>query len=207
MNNKIKYAEKAIKVNVPTKTKDIVLIAFFAALIAICSQIQIPAAIPFTLQTLAIFITSGLLGWKNGTISILVYIMLGLIGLPVFAGFSAGIGALFGLTGGYIIGFIFTSLFVGATSNCIDKKLINQKGTKAEIIKTIVYIISMLIGLVLCYIFGTIWFMWIYLKTNSVSISLGTALSICVLPFIVFDIIKIVMAAILVDKIKKHVKL
>ena len=92
--------------------QDIIYIGLFAALIAVCSQIQIPSAVPFTLQTFAVFLCTGLLGGKRGTISVLVYILLGIEGLPVFAGFKGGIVSLLGLTGGYIIGFVFTALIM-----------------------------------------------------------------------------------------------
>ena len=89
-----------------SKTYDMVCIAVFAVIIAICSWISIPATVPFTLQTFAIFLTVGVLGGKKGSLAVLVYILLGAVGVPVFAGFSAGIGILFGNTGGYIVGFL-----------------------------------------------------------------------------------------------------
>lgn len=96
------------------KTRDIVFIGIFAALIAICSWISIPTTVPFTLQTMGVFTAVGLLGGKRGSLAVLVYILLGLVGLPVFAGFSGGVGVLFGTTGGYIIGFLaFRSADVG----------------------------------------------------------------------------------------------
>ncbi len=193
--------------NKKNSTIEMILIAFFSALIAICSQIQVPATIPFTLQTFAVFVAAGILGFKRGTISVLIYILLGLIGVPVFSGFSAGVASLFGLTGGYIIGFIFTAIFVGASLEFIDKRFYNQKDSKTEIIKSILYGTSMVIGLFLCYTFGTIWFMTMYLKINSVAISLGSALSLCVLPFIIFDILKIVAAVIVINRVKKYVNL
>ena len=91
-----------------SKTYDIVYIAVFAVIMAICSWISIPAAVPFTLQTFGVFVAVGVLGGKRGTLSILVFILLGAIGVPVFAGFSGGIGVLAGTTGGYIIGFLFS---------------------------------------------------------------------------------------------------
>ena len=87
-----------------------VQIALFAAIIAVCSWIQIPMTVPFTMQTFAVFCALATLGGKGGTISILIYIVLGAVGVPVFAGFTGGIGILFGTTGGYIIGFLFTGL-------------------------------------------------------------------------------------------------
>ncbi|MEI3229118.1 MAG: biotin transporter BioY [Lachnospiraceae bacterium] len=90
------------------KTRDMVYIAIFAVLIAICSWISIPTTVPFTLQTFAVFLAVGVLGGKRGTLSILIYLLLGAIGVPVFAGFTGGIGIVLGTTGGYIIGFLFS---------------------------------------------------------------------------------------------------
>ena len=95
-----------------SKTYDIVYIAVFAVIMAICSWISIPAAVPFTLQTFGVFVAVGVLGGKRGTLSILVFILLGAIGVPVFAGFSGGIGVLAGTTGGYIIGFLIVILHI-----------------------------------------------------------------------------------------------
>ena len=89
------------------KTLDLIYMAIGAALIAVCSWVTIPLVVPFTLQTFAVFTVVELLGGKKGCLSILVYILLGAVGLPVFSGFKGGIGALIGTTGGYIIGFIF----------------------------------------------------------------------------------------------------
>ena len=83
-----------------------VYIAVFAVLIAICSWISIPTTVPFTLQTFAVFLAVGVLGGKRGSLSVLIYILLGAVGIPVFAGFSGGFGILLGQTGGYIVGFL-----------------------------------------------------------------------------------------------------
>ena len=91
---------------------DMAYIALFAALMAVCSWISIPATVPFTLQTFAIFAALGLLGGKRGTVAVAVYLLLGAIGVPVFAGFQGGIGALLGTTGGYLLGFLLSALIV-----------------------------------------------------------------------------------------------
>ena len=90
-----------------TKTKEIILISLSAALICICSWIQVPSAVPFTLQTFAVFLVSAVLGAKKGVAATLVYILLGAVGLPVFSGFQGGVGVLLGATGGYVFGFVF----------------------------------------------------------------------------------------------------
>ena len=90
--------------------QDMVLIAAFVAIITVCSFIQISVGpVPFTLQTFGVFVTAGILGTKRGTLAVIVYILLGIIGVPVFCG-AGGPGVIVGTTGGYITGFIFTIL-------------------------------------------------------------------------------------------------
>lgn len=174
------------------KTIDLVYIGLSAALIAICSWISIPLTVPITLQTMGVCLVTGLFGTKRGTIATVVYILLGAIGVPVFSNFKGGLGALLGSTGGYIIGFIFTALVVGIVS---DK-------TKGKLVPLI---ISMVVGIALCYTFGTIWFSVVYNKSNDPA-SLATILGWCVVPFLIPDAIKIAVAAILTNRLKKFVK-
>ncbi len=174
-----------------SKTKDMVYISMFAILIAICSWISIPAAVPFTFQTMGIFLAVGILGGKRGTISVFIYILLGMVGLPVFSGFKGGIAALVGPTGGYIIGFLFSALLMWG---------IEKRSAK----NGITLLISMILGLLVCYVFGTIWFMKIYSATNG-AVGIGTVLGWCVIPFIIPDCVKIVIAFILTNRIKKVV--
>lgn len=174
-----------------SKTYDIVYIAVFAVIMAICSWISIPAAVPFTLQTFGVFVAVGVLGGKRGTLSILVFILLGAIGVPVFAGFSGGIGVLAGTTGGYIIGFLFSALVMWAMEKIPGKK-------------SVIQILSMAVGLIVCYAFGTVWFMAVYMKTSG-PVGLMAVLGWCVIPFIIPDIIKIVMAYGLSRKLKKYI--
>ena len=134
-----------------TKTYDIVYVALFAVLIAICSWISVPATVPFTLQTMGVFLAVGILGGRRGTLSVLVYILLGAIGLPVFAGFTGGVGILLGNTGGYIIGFLFSALVMWGIERLAGSSLAVQA-------------VSMLIGLLVCYAFGTLWFLYLYNK-------------------------------------------
>ena len=174
-----------------SKTYDIVYIAVFAVIMAICSWISIPAAVPFTLQTFGVFIAAGVLGGKRGTLSVLVFILLGAVGIPVFANFSGGIGVLAGPTGGYIIGFLFSALVMWAMEKLPGKKSIMQ-------------IVSMVVALVVCYAFGTAWFMVVYGKANG-PVGLVTALGWCVFPFIIPDLIKIALAYVLSRKLRKYV--
>lgn len=187
--------EIVLKIKPKTNTKgnfaliDIVLIGLFSAVMTVCSLIQIPiGSFVFTLQTMGVFITASLLGWKKGTISVIVYVLLGIIGLPVFSSFSGGIGVLLGPTGGYIIGFIFTSLIVGFMTEKLAKKLFCQ-------------IVAMTVGLVVCYIFGTAWFM-LQMKTG-----VAEAFFMCVFPYLIPDAFKIAFSAVLVNRIGKVIKL
>lgn len=174
-------------------TKELVFTALMAVIIAVCSWISIPTTVPFTLQTFGVFMAVGLLGGKKGTISVLVYILLGAVGVPVFAGFSGGIGVLFGTTGGYIVGFLLSGLVYWAITAAFGEKLP-------------VMIIAMALGLIVCYAFGTVWFMIVYAK-NTEAIGLMTALGWCVFPFIIPDCIKIALAIVLTKQLKKYVKL
>lgn len=174
------------------KTIDIVYIGLSAAIIAICSWISIPLTVPITLQTMGVCLIAGLFGAKRGTMATIIYILLGAIGLPVFSGFKGGAGVLLGSTGGYIIGFIFTAIIVGIVSDL----------SKGKIWMTI---IAMIIGIAVCYAFGTAWFSVVYAKTNEPA-SIATILGWCVIPFLIPDAIKIVIAGILTSSLKKHVK-
>lgn len=162
------------------QTIDFVYMALGAVLITICSWISIPTAVPFTMQTFAIFFVLSALGARRGTISILVYVLLGVVGIPVFAQFSSGIGVLLGNTGGYIIGFIFIGLVYWLALRLFGKKLW-------------VEILGMVIGLAVCYAFGTAWFMFVYSKANG-AVGLATVLAWCVIPFIIPDLIKLGLA-------------
>lgn len=162
------------------------------ALIAICSWISIPLGeVPFTLQAFAIFLAIGLLGGKLGTISVVAYVLLGAIGVPVFAGFTGGFGIIMGTTGGYIIGFIFTALEMWLAERIFGKK-------------PLVSIISMIIGLLICYAVGTVWFMVIYTH-NTGAVGLGAVLGWCVIPFIIPDLVKIALAFIITNRVNKYV--
>lgn len=165
---------------VKSKTYDMVYIAVFAVLMAICSWISIPTAVPFTLQTFGVFLAIGVLGGRKGSLAVLVYILLGAAGVPVFAGFTGGIGILLHNTGGYIIGFLFSALVMWGIEILSGKR-------------TWVLAISMVIGLIVCYAFGTIWFMAVYAE-DAGAVGLMTALGWCVFPFVIPDLIKIVLA-------------
>ncbi len=165
------------------KTLDITYIGMFVALTAVFSWISVPYTVPFTLQTLAVFLTAALLGTKRSVLAVIAYILLGAAGAPVFQGFSGGIGVLFGTTGGYIIGFIFTALTTGS--------IISRFGKKTHVLA-----VAMAAGLIVCYAFGTVWFMCIYTATQA-PIGILATLGFCVFPFIIPDACKIVVAVVI----------
>ena len=171
--------------------KDMAYVAIMAVVIAICSWISIPTTVPFTLQTFAVFLAVGVLGGRRGTFAVLVFILLGAVGVPVFAGFQGGIGVLLGTTGGYIIGFLLSALLYWAMTQALGEK-------------TPVMVAAMVLGLIVCYAFGTAWVMVVYAR-NAGAIGLGTALGWCVFPFIIPDLAKIALAVGLTRVLKPHV--
>ena len=170
-----------------TKTYDLAYIAIFAVLIAICSWISIPMTVPFTLQTFGVFMAVGVLGGKRGSLAVLVYILLGAIGVPVFAGFTGGISKLVSPTGGYLVGFIFTSVISGLIIEKFNYKRIPN-------------IIGMIIGLAITYIFGTAWLAFGMGRTFMEALAVG------VLPFLIFDFGKIIIVAIIGPELQKLMK-
>lgn len=156
---------------------------------AVCSWISIPTAIPFTMQTFAVYFALNFLGAKNGTIAICIYLLMGLIGLPVYANFTSGIGTLLGIRGGYMIGWILSGVIMWPLERVCSRKLWTQAA-------------QMVLGLLVCYVSGTAWFMVVYAKTGG-AVGLGTALVWCVLPFLVPDLLKLGLALWLSTRLKK----
>ncbi len=177
-----------MKKNKPSNV-DIARMALFSAIIVICSWISVPATIPFTMQAFGVFLTVGVLGGRHGSIAVAVYILLGAVGVPVFSGFSGGVGAILGVRGGYIIGFLLASLVMWA-SECIFGK------SKRALL------VSMVFGLLVCYAFGTAWFTAFYAKSGS-PVGFLSALAVCVLPYIIPDAVKIALALYLSERLKK----
>ena len=169
------------------KTVDLVYIALGAVLIAICSWLCIPTAVPFTMQTFAVFAVLSIMGGKRGTMSVIVYLIIGIIGVPVFAEFTSGPGIIFGTTGGYMVGFIFIGLIYGLAVRHLGKKLC-------------VEIIAFVIGIFVCYAFGTAWFMYFY-ALESGAVGLMTALGWCVFPFVIPDLVKLALALVLARRV------
>lgn len=174
------------------KIFDITLTALMAAVICVCSWITVPfGAVPFTLQTFGVYLTLRFLGGKKGTAAIIIYLLLGAAGLPVFSNFGAGIGKIVGPTGGYIFGFIAIGIII-----MIFEKI--DKGSK------ILRIVADLLSLISLYAIGTAWFYFFVGRDKGMSIF--AVLSACVIPFIIPDIVKIALAETISLKLPKKIK-
>lgn len=171
--------------------REIAYIALSVSLITVCAWISVPIGpIPFTLQTFAVAFVGGLLGVLRSVAAIFVYILMGLVGIPVFSGFHAGVTALAGATGGYIFGFAFLALIPALFRH------IPVKGTGK---RCALFYAANLLGTVVCYAFGTAWFVLIY------QCEVGYALTLCVIPYLLPDAIKLAVAAFLSARLEKFV--
>ena len=170
-----------------TKTYEITMTALMAAVTCILAPLSIPIGpVPISFTNLAIYLSLYLLGWKKGTISYLIYLLLGLVGLPVFSGFTGGPAKLAGPTGGYIIGFIAMAIIAGLVIDHFHQPWLQ--------------LIGMIVGTIICYVLGTAWFCFEAKSTVS------GALSICVFPFIPGDLIKMIIAMLIGHEIKNRVR-
>lgn len=172
----------------PSRTRSLTMIALSAALIAICSWIAVPTTIPFTLQTFAVFTVLGLLGGRLGTAAIATYMVMGLVGLPVFSGFSSGPAALFGATGGYLMGFLCMGLLYWLLTHLL--------GNRLPLVG-----LFLLSGLLLLYSFGSLWFLWVYLGSGKAA-SFLTVLGWCVFPFVLPDLLKLGLALAVIRRLR-----
>ncbi|MBO5486915.1 MAG: biotin transporter BioY [Eubacterium sp.] len=164
-------------------TTGLVLMALFAAITCVLAPISIPIGpVPISITMLVLFISVYVLGWKRGTITYIVYLLIGMVGLPVFSGWEGGLGKLAGPTGGYLIGFIPMVIVCGLA---VEKGYTMSRGAGI-----VVSVAGMVVGTAIAYAFGTVWF----------CVSTGTgvmaALSLCVFPFLIGDAAKIIIAAI-----------
>lgn len=166
----------------------LLLISMMASVTAVCAWVTIPMAVPFTLQTFAVFLTLILLGGKDGTFAIALYIAIGATGLPVFSGFKGGIGVLAGPTGGYIVGFLAIGILYWIFTALKDN--------------TVTRILALSGGLLLCYVFGTVWFLTAtggWAADNGI----GKALMLCVVPFILPDAVKLLLAYLIGNRVNR----
>ena len=174
------------------KTRDMTYIALFAVLMAVCSWISVPTAVPFTMQTFAVFLAFCLLGGRRAALAILVYLLMGAVGLPVFSNFTGGLGCLLNVTGGYLVGFLLCALLMWLMETLLGR------GIRAKIA-------SMAVGLLACYAFGTAWFMVVYARTTA-AIGVGAALLMCVVPYIIPDLVKLSLALLLSKRLSPLIK-
>ena len=170
-----------------SKTYDIVYIAVFAVIMAICSWISIPlpgTSVPINLATFAVILAGLMLGSRDGAIAMLVFLALGAIGVPVFHSFTGGMGIVFGPTGGFLIGYIALAFFAGLAAKESEHPVRN-------------YILFTVIGEVVLYALGSVWFIF---QAGS---NIQTALMACVVPFLPGDAVKMVLAYLVAGRLKK----
>ncbi len=171
------------------KVKDMTLTAVMAALVCIAGPLTIPAGpIPLSLATFAVYLAGAVLGKKRGTIAVALYLLIGIIGVPVFSGFSGGFQKLAGVTGGYLVGYLPCAFLSG-----LGAERAEEEGR--------IWILPMIMaaGTAVLYTIGTAWFM---IQSGN---ALGTALSLCVVPFLPGDAVKIAAAVMLTVPVRKAV--
>lgn len=176
MNDTIEKNEKKSH----TKLRSMIFTAIFAALLCVMAPFSIPiGAIPITLATFAVYLTGGMLGRRRAFVAVLIYLVIGFIGVPVFSGFRGGAGVVLGVTGGYLIGYLPAAYITGLF---------------ADLFKTKKYMlpVGMLAGTAVLYLLGTAWYV---IATGSAVIP---AISVCVVPFLLLDALKIIAASVLV---------
>lgn len=168
--------------------KSLTLIALMAAVICILGPLTITipiSPVPIAFANLAIYFTVMLLGWKKGTISCLIYLLIGLVGVPVFSAFSGGPAKFFGPTGGYLIGYIFLALIGGYYVEKFTGKLA-------------MYFVGMVLGTIVLYAFGTAWLAF------QTGMTFGAALMAGVIPYIPGDLAKIILAVLVGNEVRKR---
>jgi biotin transport system substrate-specific component len=169
-------------------TQQLAFIAVMTAVTCILGPLSLPIGIvPISLTNLAIYFSVYLLGGKRGTLSYIVYLFIGLIGIPVFSGFSGGFHKVFGPTGGYLIGFIFMAFISGIFIDKFSSKIY-------------MCFLGMILGTIVTYIFGTAWLAYQANLTFNIALSLG------VIPFIPGNIAKMVIATLIAPQIKKRLQ-
>lgn len=172
------------------KISTITEIGLFTAIICILGPLSIAipiSPVPISFTNLAIYFTAIILGWKNGTISYLVYLLIGFVGIPVFSSFTAGPGKLLGPTGGYLIGFILLAVIAGYFVDRFPGKIH-------------MYVLGMVLGTIVTYALGTGWLAY------QANMTFQAALFAGVIPYVPGDIIKIIIAATIGPAIKRQIK-
>lgn len=180
-----------MKKNTTLSAKDMAYIGLSVALLAVCSQLCIPFAVPFTLQTFAVSAIAIILGPGKGTMTVIIYLLLGAVGLPVFSQFKGGLSALIGPTGGFLFGFIPMTLIIGLL-------LKNRKYPFP------VQLIFGMLGNAALYFTGTLWYAYVSTGFEN-SIGINKILCSCIFPFILPDLLKLALAISLSKKIKASI--
>lgn len=183
--------------NQSQKTLQMVLVAVMAAVISVVAPFSIAlpfTAVPISFTNLMVYIALFALGWKRGTLSYVLYLLIGLVGLPVFSGFTGGPAKLVGPTGGYLVGFIFMAVIAGIFIDKASERKLSDV-TRTHTYRVVMYVVGMVLGLAVCYAFGTVWFM-IQQGVPFVMASVSSTLGACVIPFLPGDAAKIVIAVI-----------
>lgn len=193
--------QKTVSVKTSAQIRAAVLCGLFAAFTAVFSQISLPIGpVPISCSLIAVYLAGLFLPVKTAALSQLVYLLLGIIGVPVFAGFQSGAARLAGPTGGYLLVYPVMALILSLAMVIYDKKL-----ARKSLAARAAYIVSaMLVSLIVCYAAGTAWF------TVFSGSSFQKALSLTVVPFIAGDIAKIVLCTVVTisarERLKKAVK-
>ena len=168
-------------------TRDMTIVAVMAALICVAGPLSISIGpIPLSLASFAVYLAGAVLGAKRGTLAVALYLLIGLVGVPVFSGFSGGFQKLIGVTGGYLVGYLPCALLTGLA--------VGPKAASAPKWRLPAF---MVLGTAVLYLIGTAWFM---IQTKN---PLGAALGMCVIPFLPGDAIKIVAATLLSQPVRK----
>jgi len=168
------------------KTKQLAYTALGAAVLVLSAWLSIPTAVPFTMQTLGVLTAAALLGERLGCASVLVYLLLGAVGVPVFSGFRGGIHVLLGATGGYLLGFLPAAMLTGWVSRHTQR--------------TWLLALGMVGSMAMLYAFGTLWYALLYANGG-----VGAILLTCVVPFLLPDALKLLLALLLVQRIRRNI--
>lgn len=169
-----------------------VIVGLMAAVLCIVGPWSLALSlspVPLSFCTLAIYFTVFILGAKRAAISVLTYLLIGFVGLPVFSGFHGGIGRLLGPTGGYLIGYVIMAFICGFF---IDRWPYKKPCS------IIIYFIGFLLGTATCYLIGSVWLSYQLELTFYQTLVMG------VIPYIPFDLIKIILAIIVGPQIRKR---
>ena len=167
-------------------TYQMAVTAVMAAVLCVLGPLTVPiGAVPIPLANFVICLSAWLLGPKFGTLSVAIYLVLGLVGIPVFSGYGAGLAKVAGPTGGYLVGYLLLA-FIGGLF--IEK----SKG------QPVVSAVGLILGDAACYVLGTAWFVF------QMKCELGHALAVCVYPFLLLDLAKIVVSCVVGALLRKR---